>query len=237
MAQTGHPDWLRTPVGIAGVFVNKNLTVTTNGIIVGTFYVSDYPNLAITFQNTDAATYQWLELRWDTVNNPLAWSSKDVIATGPGNTATLVMPTKGTWVQMVAFSDVAPSSISPLLVYGTTSHLVPDMYRAAGDILINDASAYTASQVKTFDALDWYTGPAVFSVDAFSATGAIAEIRMYSTISKLHVPYMELGVLVSTSVIPRVLYIPPRHLRVVIYNGSTAQTIRTLVSPAPLWSG
>lgn len=237
MGVTGHPDWLRNPVGINGILANKNLTPTTNGVVVGTFYVSDYPHLSITYNNLDATAYQWIELRWDTVNNPLPWSSRDEIATGPGNTAVLTVPVKGLWVQVLAFSDVPVTSVSTLLIYGTTSTITPDGDRQASDILINDSSAYTAGQVKTFDASDWYTGPAVFSVDAFSATGAIAEVRMYSTINKLHVPYMELGVLVSTSVIPRVLYIPPRHLRVVIYNGTTAQTIRTLVSPAPLWGG
>lgn len=235
MPQTGHPDWLRIPVGINNVFVNKNLTLNTSGTILGTFYVNDYPHLAITFENFDTTAYNWIELRWDTVNSPLLWSSRDTIAIGPTNTYTGTVPTKGSWVQIVAFSDVAPTGITNLLVYGTTSSITPDASRERGDTLISDSSAYTSSQSKTFDATATYGGPAIFSFDAVSSAPASVDIKFWSTSAKLHVIYMHMGIQSTNTSLPAILYVPPAHLRLVVFNGSTAQTLRVLVTPAPLF--
>lgn len=235
MGVTGHPDWLRTPVGIANVFVNKNLTLNTNGTILGTFYTSDYTSIAITLFDGDATAYNWLELRWDTVNSPLVWSSRDIIAIGPHNTGTFTVPVKGTWVQLVAFADVAPTGLTSVLVYGTTSTITPDMDRGNGDTLIEDSSAYGAAASKTFDAVSTYAGPVVFSAYSDVGNQAHAEVRMYSAALKLHVVYMDIGIPKLGSNTPVVLYSPPRHMRIVVTNNGAAQNIFIAACPAPLF--
>lgn len=235
MVQTGHPDWLRTPVGINSIFVNKVLTVNTNGTILGTFYVSDYPHLSISFDNGEATAHEWIELRWNNTNDVFDDTIEDIIEVGPSNALSVTVPVKGLWVQVLVFSDVATVGASKLLMYGTTSTITPDINRANQQILISDNSAYLAGANKDIDALNGYAGPVLFSFDSTNGTAANVDIKAWDVSSKSHQIYATMGVFKNSTTTPVMLYVPPRHLRLSVFNIGAAQNIRVLAIPAPLW--
>jgi hypothetical protein len=233
MANFGYTDWRKTPTGISTPLIDDTRALNTNGTVLGTFLVTDYPNLAVTFANLDATAYNWIEFRWNTVNSFLAFSAIDKMSVGPGGTASFVLPCKGLWVEIVVFSDVATVGVTHTLVYGTVSELTPQPSLYHNPTVMQDVSNYAANQVIIIDALDWFGGPAL--VSAYSSLGGPATIRFkaWDPISKGHQYYAVFGIQKAESSVSSMLYIPPHHLRAEVTNDATAQSIAVFVTAAP----
>jgi hypothetical protein len=233
MPGLGYPDWQRSNTSFGYPLVSDSRLATIAGVDFGKFYVGNWPNLSVGFNNHDAIALDTITLSWFDANNSIVGTGVDRIVFGSGQNANYTLPVKAPFVDVGMSANHDATQSTQTLVYGTNSDKTPLNTSAFNYNMFSDSGAFGVNtNAGPFGTNFWYSGWA--QVSGFTSAGGGAEVVLsYLDPTNTAVEFMRFGLPRDISSVPQYVYLPPNNITVQLFNGTTAQNLTFNMSPAP----
>lgn len=233
MPGLGYPDWQRGTTNFAYPLISDTRLATVAGHNFGTFYVGNWSNLSVGFNNHDAIALDTITLTWFDANSSIVGTGKDLIVFGSKDNASVTVPIKAPFVQVGLSATQNATLDTQTLMYGTNANLTPLNSDGTNYHMFYLSQAYGAFQTAgPFGMNFWYTGWAQLMTTANTTGGGNVRLS-YLNSSNTSTQFAQFPVSFSDTVSQQHVYIPPNPILITINNAGTAQTILTVLSPAP----
>lgn len=233
MPAYGYPDWQRGATEFSYSLVSDLLHVSIAGKRYGPLYAGNWPYLRIGFNNNDGIAIDKVIVTWTDDVAGLVPSGKNEIVFGSGDTGGTTLPVLGPFATIDLNSNVNATLNTRFLVYGTNTPPPALNTNGLNYELFADTVALAANATAgPFGMNFWYTGWAqVMSVSQGTGLGTL--VLSYVQASGSSIELIKLGMVSQQSASHQFVYFPPYPVTAELFNGSTAQTLEAVISPAP----
>lgn len=229
----GYSDWIRESTNFSYAIIDDHFVMTMTGKSYGQIYVGNWPYIRIGFENDDLLAADFINVTWTDDQAGLIPGGLNQIVFGPGDKSGTTLPVLAPFMNVAIASNVNASRSTRLLVYGTASDgrqsLNSDLVHYE---MMRNSSAYAANTTQTFTSNFWYTGWAQVSMTSNLGGAALVRLEyLDSTLTAHNFGYV--AALAQSAADMEQVFIPPYILEAVVINGTTAQQLELIISPAP----
>lgn len=231
MSVAPYQDWSSYTVPSADAIVGEDLPAVLSHI-GPKVDCSPWPYVEVSFNNAETTVYYQCSLSWEGYVPINLFTGNTYFCVGPGQLASMVVPTRGRTVQFVITTVTGSPTNSFSYGISGLGHRVEkyDVPSYKG-VLMNDISGYASPESKFFQMNYWYEGPVMVTCNGGGGGFGFAILSYYDINTAGWEQYQTIPILASTSGYPTRVHFPPAPVQMEVMNQGSAMTIGTEIIP------